>query len=100
MEQARADAAARAAKLAKEAREAREAAMLETQHLDLGRVESSSAWRRWLADNQLEHFERKFEQQLGITDVGDFKFVTAADLHTIGMSGPKMRRFLHAAKST
>jgi hypothetical protein len=70
--------------------------MEETLQRDLGRVESGSGWRRWLADNKLDGFESKFEEQLGITDLSDFEFVREADLRAIGMGGPKMRRFLKA----
>jgi len=44
-------------------------------------------------------FEAQFREELGVSEVGDLKYVEAADLAEIGVKGVKQRRFMENMQS-
>ena len=43
--------------------------------------------------------DHALQNDLGVTELADLQYIAAADLTSIGLTGPKQRRFLDAAKS-
>jgi len=69
---------------------------------DVNRVElghTADALSTALRQLGVGDFEAQFREELGVSEVGDLKYVEAADLAEIGVKGVKQRRFMENMQS-